>query len=204
MCMCILNFNARMMWKGRRTWQQRRLRCWRRECRERRRLMRGSSSRSWTRSRRRKLLGVSRRNAVHRFLSHYNSHHILHLLMFSVQSYSQIFSPGWKQRRSSRRKTKTKQGGNTSRMNICGENSSSWWRTWTKSSSLGLEVSRKSHGPSPFTETLWSLQLLLWGWQVSIRNSRITAHAVFATHMGPCLCHVLLWCRGATSRLLSV
>lgn len=76
-------------------------------------------------------------------------------------------SLGWKRRKNSRRRTTRGRGGNTSRMSIWGGSSSNWWRTWTRSSSLDLEVSRKSRGPSPSTETSWSRRLLPREQQVS-------------------------------------
>lgn len=51
--------NTRMMWKGKRIWQQRKPLCWRRGWGGRGRLRRRSNSRSWTRSRRRKLHGLT-------------------------------------------------------------------------------------------------------------------------------------------------
>lgn len=74
---------------------------------------------------------------------------------------------GWKPRRSSRRRMRRRRGGIISGMSIWGRSSSSWWWTWTRSSSLGPAVSRRSRGPSPSTGTWWSRLHRLWERQVS-------------------------------------
>lgn len=127
---------------------------------------------------------------VPRFMASINA---LCLLNLSVQpcNKSLSWSPpvGWKPRRSCRRRMTRRKGGNTSGMNTWGRSSSSWWWKWTTSSSPDLEVSRKSHGPSPSTGTSWSRPLRLWEHRVS--NTKImctnTLYGCVAA-ADPCCC----------------